>query len=76
METVKQCLNTFCAALGSKVSVVKTKVFFSRNVHISRAQDISSVAGFPVQMILVATWGFLYFILGKPGQLSLHWWKE
>lgn len=48
METVMKCLDSFCEASGIKVSAAKTKVYFSRNIHIFRAQDISNIPGFGV----------------------------
>lgn len=34
--------------LAAKVSEAKTKIFFSRNVHASRTQDMSRVVGFSI----------------------------
>ena len=48
LERVTKCLDNFCAASGQKVSITKTKVFFSKNVSASLAEDISRRSGFQI----------------------------
>ncbi|KAF7841372.1 ribonuclease H [Senna tora] len=48
VRVVKDCLDYFCEASGQKVNVDKTIVYFSRNVHHVRRQEISSALGFTI----------------------------
>lgn len=43
---IKEILNTFCVSSGQKVSLEKMRVYFSKNVHWERRQEISNVLGF------------------------------
>lgn len=43
---MKSVLDNFCIASGSKISVTKTKILFSKNVKINMANNISRVSGF------------------------------
>ena len=45
VDTMLKCLNLFCSTSGQKVSNTKTKVYFSKNVHISRALALSARLG-------------------------------
>lgn len=48
MNKIHQCLDEFCAASGQRVSVAKTKIFFSKNVSSALAENISRNSGFMV----------------------------
>ena len=43
---IKYCLEVFCKHSGQKVSVEKTKIFFSKNVNHTQAKEISDHLGF------------------------------
>lgn len=43
---IQQCLNVFCDSSGHKVSKEKTRIYFSKNVHNVRRQEISDTLGF------------------------------
>nr|KYP57513.1 Retrovirus-related Pol polyprotein LINE-1 [Cajanus cajan] len=46
VEVIQSCLNHFCASSGQKVSIEKTRIYFSKNVsHIVR-NEVSSAFGF------------------------------
>lgn len=45
-QVIHQCLELFCASSGQQVSNGKTHIFFSKNVHNVRRQEISDVLGF------------------------------
>nr|KYP69874.1 Retrovirus-related Pol polyprotein LINE-1 [Cajanus cajan] len=45
-EIIRDCLDRFCASSGQKVSLEKTKIFFSKNVAHTVRDDISSGLGF------------------------------
>lgn len=45
-ETIKDILDSFCASFCQRVSLEKTRVFYSRNVHWDRMRDINNVLGF------------------------------
>lgn len=46
ISTMLKCLRVFCEALGQKVLASKSRMLFSRNVHHSRATELSELAGF------------------------------
>ena len=48
LERVRSCLDMFCSASGQKVSDAKTRIYFSKNVSASLADDISKRSGFQV----------------------------
>ena len=48
LEAVRDCLDIFCSASGQKVSIAKTKIYFSKNVSTSLANDIRRRSGFQV----------------------------
>nr|KYP65495.1 hypothetical protein KK1_011731 [Cajanus cajan] len=43
---IQACLDNFCASSGQKVSLEKTKIFFSKNVPHTVRNDISSALSF------------------------------
>lgn len=45
VDTMLRCMDLFCSSSGQKLSHTKTKIYFSRNVHISRALAMSSQMG-------------------------------
>lgn len=40
-HNMQQCLHLFCQALGQKVSLPKSRVYFSQNVTHEQQQEIS-----------------------------------
>lgn len=46
MEVIMKCMDIFCQASGQRVSVEKTRILVSKNVHHTRAMELSSVSGF------------------------------
>lgn len=44
-EVMMRCINRFCEASGQKMNKNKTRVYFSRNVHISRGISLSHTMG-------------------------------
>ena len=46
VDIIKSCLDLFGQSSGQKVSKEKTKIFFSHNVHHSRATEIAEAFGF------------------------------
>ena len=48
VEVIKDCLDIFAASSGQKISKEKTWIFFSKNVHYSRALKISNEFGFSI----------------------------
>ncbi|PNX99881.1 ribonuclease H, partial [Trifolium pratense] len=46
MGEMSDCMNAFCKASGEKVSVEKTRLLVSKNVHPARAHELSSASGF------------------------------
>nr|KYP49860.1 Putative ribonuclease H protein At1g65750 family [Cajanus cajan] len=46
VEVIQSCLELFCKSLGQKVSLEKTRIFFSKNVGWSVREGISSTLGF------------------------------
>ncbi|XP_021726206.1 uncharacterized protein LOC110693390 [Chenopodium quinoa] len=47
-EIVRDCLDRFCVASGQKVSLPKSRVFFSQNVHKDAQKGISEALGMDV----------------------------
>lgn len=45
-QVMKDCIDLFCCSSGQRVSKEKTRIFFSKNVHSSRRQQISDALGF------------------------------
>lgn len=43
---IKKCLDIFCESLDQRVSNEKTRIFFSKNVHNNRRQEICYMLGF------------------------------
>ena len=48
VDIIKSCLETFCQSSGQIISKDKTKIFFSKNVHHSRASEIANEFGFSI----------------------------
>lgn len=46
MDVMISCLNKFCQASGAKVSVEKTKIYFSKNTTDRCCRDICRIGGF------------------------------
>jgi hypothetical protein len=46
MNIISECLTEFCGASGAKVSVEKTRLLVSSNVHTNRAKELSNASGF------------------------------
>lgn len=46
VEVINTCLRLFCNSFGQKVSIDKTRICFSKNVHWSVRRDNSSEFGF------------------------------
>nr|KYP48048.1 LINE-1 reverse transcriptase isogeny [Cajanus cajan] len=46
VEIIKTCLDLFCASSGQKVSLEKTRIYFSKNVNHSIREEISSTFGY------------------------------
>lgn len=46
MTIIQCCLDIFCAATGAKVSLQKTKIFFSKNTHRDARKAIYDKSGF------------------------------
>lgn len=46
MATIINCLNKFYSASGAKVSVLKTKLFRSRNSLPAKGVELSKLSGF------------------------------
>nr|KYP49443.1 Retrovirus-related Pol polyprotein LINE-1 [Cajanus cajan] len=46
VEIIQQCLDIFCGSLGQKVSLEKTRIFFSKNVGWAVKNEISNAFGF------------------------------
>lgn len=61
--------------LAAKVSEAKTKIFFSRNVHASRTQEMSRVVGFSITGNLGRYLGVPSFTSVKPALLTNTWWS-
>lgn len=51
-RVVEKCLDLFCRSSGQTVSKEKTRVYFSRNVHNVRREEISEVLGFSRTSVL------------------------
>lgn len=51
-HVIQQCLEVFCSSSGQRVSNDKTHIFFSKNVHKTRREEISDVLGFSRTMDL------------------------
>ena len=62
LERVRNCLDMFCSTSGQKMSVVKTRIYFSKNVSVSLANDISRRSGFQVTNDMGKYLGCLFFI--------------
>lgn len=46
IKNILYCLNKFCVASGTKVSVQKTKIYFSKNTSPCCNNEISEMCGF------------------------------
>lgn len=46
IKVIKEVLDKFCAASGSKISVWKTKILFSKNMSAKMVNVVSRVSGF------------------------------
>lgn len=45
IDLMKGIMQWFCGALGHKINLNKSKVFFSKNIHFNRAQELSHELG-------------------------------
>ena len=58
VDIIKSCLDSFERSSSQKVSQEKTKIYFSRNVHHSRASEIAEEFGFSLSGDLGKYLGF------------------
>jgi len=66
LDKVLECLTLFCSASGQRVSVEKTKMFFSKGVSHSAVRSLSYKSGFAVTQDLGK-------YLGGPSSSSTHY---
>ncbi|KAI9112505.1 hypothetical protein K1719_016428 [Acacia pycnantha] len=48
MELIRETIRRFCIVSGLKINLIKSKAFFSRNVHFNREIDLSNKLGIGV----------------------------
>lgn len=46
IQTVKEGIDTFCKSFGAKLSISKTKIYFSKNTCSAMKTEISRIFGF------------------------------
>ena len=49
INVIMDCMNTFCAASGKKISLLKSSIAFSSGVDEAMTQKISCVSGIPIK---------------------------
>ncbi|XP_038688673.1 uncharacterized protein LOC119987842 [Tripterygium wilfordii] len=71
MNVVQDCLRTFCAGSGQKVSLKKSQIFVSRNVDPGVAQELAQMSGFTLTTHLGRLENEISFFCGASSACSI-----
>jgi hypothetical protein len=68
LDKVLECLTLFCSASGQRVSVEKTKMFFSKGLFILLLDHLVTRVGLLLLKTWANIWGSLFFINALPSK--------